>query len=91
MIAGDDRRSVLFRTRVDDSDSISTAIVFAVCELVGLDPEVAPPLQESVDPAALDRLLEEMHQFAVDTDFAVDFTYLGHPVRVQGDGLISIY
>lgn len=61
----------------------STAVVEAVAAHEGTDAErLDPPLNDVVDPDALDRLFDGR-----ETDARVTFRYRGHEVVVAADGV----
>lgn len=70
-----------------DEASISERVVEAVAEAKDVDPvEVTPPLNDVVDPEALDRLFESS---AGNKQFV--FSYDGHEVAVGAEGEVLVY
>lgn len=66
-------------------DSISIRVVTAVAEAAGTDPiDLEPPLYNSIDPEALDRLL------CTGLDGWIRFEYRGYTVTVHGDETVSV-
>lgn len=75
----------------DSPDALSTAIVEAVADDLGIDPqEVAQPLGEVVDSDALDRLFRPHLNAASPTDGSVSFSYNGYDVRAHSDGRVDL-
>lgn len=80
-------------TRTTDAQSLSTEyaqnspslrIVAAVSDAIDADPTSIPPLYDTVDPEALDRLLD------AETAIEVVFEYEGHAVEITGDGTVTV-
>jgi len=61
----------------------SLGIVYRVAELEGTTPLELPPLHETVDPDALDTLLDS-------EGVTVSFDYYGYYVYMTSDGTIAI-
>lgn len=67
------------------SDSVVLNVVEAVANAAGTDPmRLEPPLNEVVDPDALERLVEG------DALARVSFEYDGRTVAVDGDGTVTV-
>lgn len=62
----------------------STAVVEAVATARAVDPMQLPPLNDHIDPDALDRLLQETKSAQV------SFTYDGADIFVADDGTIEV-
>lgn len=62
------------------------AVVQQLAERTGHDPVALPPISDTVDPEALDRLV----QTGADGDgtFSIQFSYAGHQIEVDSDGAI---
>ena len=73
----------------DGDDELSSAVVVAVAEATGIDPEELPILAETIDPVSLNRLFRREDRSAADVT-VVEFVYAGHGVRVCGTGQIRI-
>lgn len=68
------------------ADDPSVAVVMVVAAREDADPtELSPPLNDVVDPDALDAVLD-----GADADTAVSFTYQGYEVEVRGDGRVVL-
>ena len=63
----------------------SIAVIEATATIRRAAPDRHAPLFEVIDPDALDRICAEH-----DGDTLVEFTYLGHRVRVRSDGQITV-
>jgi len=61
----------------------SLGIVYRVAELEGTTPLELPPLHETVDPDALDTLLDS-------EGVTVSFDYYGYYVYMTSDGTVAI-
>jgi hypothetical protein len=70
------------RYRVDDTESHSEAIVRAVSSAAGRDPVDLPFLYETVDPDALNRVLDGSDADASDS-LCVSFQYAGYYVAAE--------
>lgn len=76
--------TVIMNLDAPDADGEgSLAIVNRVAELEDTTPLELPPLHETVDPGALDTLLES-------EGVTVSFTYYGYHVTVTSGGTIAI-
>ena len=74
-----------------DSGSLSTTVVTAVAKASGEDPTDLPPLYESIDPDALDKLLGGGLGRSGSHDGYLTFTYADHSVTVHADGEIVVH
>lgn len=64
----------------------SMAVVTAVAKREGIDPgELRPPLWESIDPEALDRLFHDAQR-----DVTVEFEYRSYTVRIDETGAVTL-
>lgn len=64
---------------------MSTSVVIAVAEAIGVDPvEMDEPLNEFVDPDALDALVASMDEGRV------SFSVAGVDVEVAADGAVTV-
>lgn len=68
--------------------SPSEAVIYRVAEQQDVDPVELPPLYESIDPDALDSLVQS--SAASDSQLEVEFTYAGHDVTVTGSGTVLL-
>lgn len=67
-----------------DPVSPSEAVFTEVAQFEGADPLELDPLAETIDPDALDRLLDR------DDDVEIAFSYHGYDVRITADGVVDI-
>lgn len=68
-----------------DSAPVSVRVAEALADAVGIDPvALEPPLNDVVDPEALDALV------ASDAEARVEFTYHGRCVTVRADGTVVV-
>lgn len=73
------------------STSLSTSVVLAVSDLLGVDVnEIEPPLSEVIDPDALDRLFHTPKGTEAVGGSSVSIRFGGHDVTVYSDGWICI-
>lgn len=68
----------------------SLTIVEQVAALEGTDPIALPPLNDAIDPDALDSLVQSSAPDDPRTPAAVHFTYCGYDVHVEGGGSILV-
>lgn len=73
----------------DDDTTPIEAIVEAVAELEGVDPQDLPPFHDVVEPMSLSLLLEHSRRQAT-SELGVCFTYCGWNVFARGDGTVVI-
>lgn len=66
----------------------STVVPKAMAEITGCGVEELRPLQEVVDPDALDHIFGEHAGDREDVE--ISFTYAGHDVTVSGSGVVVI-
>lgn len=66
------------------SSEPSTAVVEVTAQARGLSPESLPPLYDTVDPDALNMLVDG------GGDLRLTFTYDGHDVTLDGDGTVTV-
>ena len=87
----DENREDEYRTAFDfgGSQPLSSAVVFAVCAVSGVDPREAPPLHDVIDPDSLDRLFRTNH-LSHDGPVRLTFTYDGYDVTIQSEGWIRV-
>lgn len=69
----------------DEPAPPSEGIIEALAEETDTDPLALPPLYETIDPEALDRL------FADRDDGTVTFSYCGYAVTVQHNGEVIVH
>lgn len=78
-----------FRTRYDQEEPPSLAVVRAIAAIEGTDAmELDVPLYGAVDPDALDRLLGDPDRNG--HGLLVAFALEGYRISVHGDGIITI-
>ena len=65
-------------------ETATEQVIQAVATTTGTDPLELPPLYETVDPDALDALVEDM------TTGTISFTYTGRDILVHSDGTVTI-
>jgi len=75
----------------DDVGSLSTTVVTAVAKAASAEPMELPPLYESIDPDALDKLLGGDLGRSREYNGYVTFGYAGHSVTVHADGEIVVH
>lgn len=71
-------------TVVQSEKTPSEAVIWAVAETAGVDPLELDSLHESIDPDALDTLIQR------DAATSVTFEYHGRTVTVRGDGEVVV-
>lgn len=75
--------------RIDPDERISTAVVMAVAEVLGVDSTtLTPPMHDVVDAEALDRLFDRSSERAV--GLRVEFEIYGCRVAVDGDRRLHV-
>lgn len=74
----------------DEKHRVSTAVIEAVAERAETDPNELPPLYNTVDPDALDRLFESKGGLAPREDGTVGFDYAGYRVRIEVGRAIDV-
>jgi hypothetical protein len=74
---------------VDEPRSVSVAVVEAVASMNGTDPTDLGPLNEAVDPDALEQVFGSLVE-CPDGAGHVSFRYEGYHVRVLADRTIEI-
>ena len=72
-------------TRESEPGRVAEAVVYAVAEAAGAEPLSIEPIYDSVDPDALNALVEHGPD-----DLVVSFSHHGVPVEVFGDGTVRI-
>lgn len=73
--------------REELSDSVSSKIVQRVATLTEQDVIQLPPLYDTIDPDALDRLVQSTETGK--TILSIQFTYAEHQVTVEPNGTVS--
>lgn len=71
---------------VDDDVSPSEKVVKAVAAKTGTDPLELPPLYETIDPDALDALVESSGERSLQ----LEFQFAGRHVVVDGTGGVGV-
>lgn len=67
-----------------DNQGVAYRVLQSVATVCGVDPLALPPLYDSIDPDALDALVEGM------TEGEVEFTYADCVVTVTASGAIDV-
>lgn len=70
--------------RPSDSRSPSERVVRSVSIHADTDPLELPPLSHTVDPDALDVIIDSLEYGTV------EFQYAGYPVTIDSDGTVSV-
>lgn len=83
---GQDTASVELRSDWSEHGVPSTGVVQAVAAVRDVDPVELPPLNDHVDPDALDRLLTDDG----DASVQVSFQYAGTEIYVRGSGAVEV-
>lgn len=65
-------------------ETATKQVVRTVAETTETDPLELPPLYETIDPDALDALVEDMEAGTI------SFPYVGHEITVNSDGTVTI-
>ena len=79
------------RCRLDMGESPpSIAVIRKVATLEGVDPTELPPLYDSIDPEALDSLLEKRADHSTDEAVSIEFTYGEYSIVVDSTGAIDV-
>lgn len=76
----------MIRYNSDSGSSVAEVIVEKVAEHTGESPETLPPLYNSVDPDAVDKLFQGDRS----QDLRLEFTYYGYSITVESDQTVSI-
>lgn len=75
------------RPAAADAASLVQRIVDGVAVIHDTNPmELSPPLYESVDPDALERVIQQSDR----QDLTVEFDYHGCTITVEGDGSVTV-
>lgn len=69
--------------RLPEGD-VSTTLVIELADRTNSDVTALPPLYDTIDPDALDRLVADG-----DDGIVIAFDYAGHRIAVHGDGSIE--
>lgn len=74
-----------------EDDSVAVDVVLLIAEQTGVEPADLPPIEEAIDPDALDTLFSSARTDGSRRGY-VEFTYHGHHVTVplDGDRTISV-
>ncbi|MCU4743937.1 HalOD1 output domain-containing protein [Natronoglomus mannanivorans] len=72
--------------RTDGYSMISTRVVLVIADETGTEIDALPTLYETINPEALDQLVES----ATDRAVSVTFEYYNHRITVTGDGEIDV-
>jgi len=69
------------------NDELCTEIAETVAEAADVDPLELDPLYDVVDPEVIEELLKTP---SVAEESSITFTYTGHQVTVEGEGVILV-
>ncbi|WP_049941582.1 HalOD1 output domain-containing protein [Haloterrigena turkmenica] len=72
------------------SETPSLEIIERVASLEETDPLALPPLYDTIDPDALDSLVQSSAADGARTESTIRFTYCGYDVRVGADGGVVV-
>lgn len=75
---------------IEDGESPSKAVVYAVASVRNREPTLLPSLHERIDPSALDVLFEDTRRNGPRTDGCVSFDYCDCRVSVFADGRVVV-
>ncbi|RDI69618.1 HalOD1 output domain-containing protein [Halopelagius longus] len=81
-----DKRADSYHVACEDSELASTNVVLSIAALEGVGPMELPPLAETVDPDALDRVFAP----SASVEGSVSFEYAGYDVTVTSEGKLEI-
>lgn len=70
----------------ESSELASTNVVLSIAALEGVGPIDLPPLAETVDPDALNRVFS----LSAEVNGSISFEYAGYDVTVSSDGKLEI-
>lgn len=73
-----------------DPLTASEAVVTAVADAAATSPLSLDPLARTIDPDALDSLVERLSLGSDGTTGTVEFVYHGYDVTVFGDGAVAV-
>jgi|AntRauTorcE11898_2_1112593.scaffolds.fasta_scaffold03444_2 hypothetical protein len=74
-----------------EADTATTSVVTAIAALTGLPPTGMDPLYESVDPDALERVLESGSDGSCRSSaLSVSFSHEGCRVKIRADGQLTV-
>ena len=83
------QESGTFRTQFDQAKTpASMAVIATLANVMDTDPVALNPLHSTVDPEALDALVQVRN--GTNGDIHVTFTHEGHEIRVHSYGVITI-
>jgi hypothetical protein len=80
----------VLRSAYNTEDTPTAAVLLAVSAVEGVRPTEMEPIYESVDPGALNTLLEGPAVIGDAGTISIEFRYLGYRVRVRNSGSITI-
>jgi hypothetical protein len=70
----------------ENTESPSRTIIHRISEVTDQNISQLPPLYETIDPDALDNLLNSIE--GNDTFVSIEFTYAGEQISIDTDGLL---
>ena len=71
--------------------SSSTAVIFVLSEIVQTSVTDLPPLNDVIEPDALDQLVGSHPSGEECSDIGIEFVYLDYTVHVLSGGVITVY
>lgn len=81
-----DTRADSYHVACEDSELASTNVILSIAALEGVGPTELPPLAETVDPDALDRVFSS----STEANGSISFEFAGYEVTVSSDGKLEI-
>jgi len=69
----------------------SSAVIEVIAEATDQDPTALEPLYASVDPDALDRLVQRNGVGSNERMLSVSFSFAGYTVAVRSNGIVELY
>lgn len=78
-----------FDRQWDGNQSVAEAVVEAVADVEGANPESLPPMERSINPDALDSLFDTAGDEA-QLGGCVTFSYYGYTVAVRSTGQVLL-
>ena len=73
----------------DRSERVSERVITSLAAVTGTEPTALDPLYDSIDPDALDRLVD--HARDSDGTHEISFFHAGHEITVSSAGTIRIH
>ena len=76
--------------RTAETEPVSQTVVLAVAEATDEDPMELPPLYDTIDPDALNKLFGDRVDGAERLGGSFEFAYAGCDVTVRADGSVDV-